>query len=212
MGLACTFISCKDDDDANQPNPVPPVTYADYTNLKVGNYWIYQRYEVDSNGNGTATTKYDSCFVEKDTIINAKIYHKVVRPSLTNSNSPDIYFLRDSLHYTINHIGGIMLSTMDFINTFESSYYILVPDNDTVAYISRKMADPNVSITVPAGTYLTINSKKTYVMYYPFNGAGTYRHMHSRYAKNVGLILETFPFYASNPIYTERRLVSYHLN
>jgi len=47
------------------------VTQADYYQLKVGNYWIYQSYQIDSNGVATPENLWDSAHIEKDTIIRA---------------------------------------------------------------------------------------------------------------------------------------------
>ncbi|MEY4934662.1 MAG: hypothetical protein RIS64_1021, partial [Bacteroidota bacterium] len=58
-----------------------PTTYASYSKLAVGNYWIYQQFNVDSNGNGTPTNVYDSVFVEKDTVINNHTYFKLYKPT-----------------------------------------------------------------------------------------------------------------------------------
>jgi len=56
------------------------VVYPDFAMLKVGNYWIYQYFDIDSLGNATATNTYDSCYVEKDTTINGKTYFKIYKP------------------------------------------------------------------------------------------------------------------------------------
>jgi hypothetical protein len=55
------LISCsKDSDPLPEPNPV----FADF---KPGSYWIYQQFIIDSSGYETATDKFDSCYVVKDT-------------------------------------------------------------------------------------------------------------------------------------------------
>src|SRR5688572_1824471 len=76
--MAAFAISCDDDEDDNcTPNP-PNIVYSDYSQLKVGNYWIYQRFNFDFAGNETATMTFDSCYVEKDTVINNVAYVKLV--------------------------------------------------------------------------------------------------------------------------------------
>jgi hypothetical protein len=207
--MAVFAISCDDDDNVT-PGP-PNVVYSDYSSLKVGNYWVYQRFNIDNAGNETATTTFDSCYVEKDTVINGITYMKLVKPGFDPSVM-DIFYLRDSLHYTVNHLGEKILSSIDFISILTSYYHTVNGGTDTVAYITRKMADLNMVITVPAGTYTTINSKLTYDMYPTFTSGGDPRYMHSRYAKDIGIVLESLPFYVSTPAYSERRLVRFSIN
>src|SRR5688500_17959960 len=75
--LSLTVSSCKKEKEISPP---PAKTYPDYSALKPGNYWIYERFDVDSNGNATPTGIYDSCYVEKDTQINGRTYMKYVEP------------------------------------------------------------------------------------------------------------------------------------
>lgn len=102
LAMSLCFISCKKKDAA-------PV-YPDYTQLKVGNYWIYERFLIDTAGNESPYSNtgptYDSCFVEKDTVMSGKTYFKLWR---TNAiGIPYCSFLRDSLSYTIDQYGLIV--------------------------------------------------------------------------------------------------------
>jgi hypothetical protein len=204
--------SCKKEKDEV---PVPPasqpqVTYDNYSNLKVGNYWIYQEFSVDSLGNGPATSDFDSCYVEKDTSMNGKMYHKLVTESPAHFPYQEIILLRDSLSYTVNVQGMIRFSSTDFTSVF-NHYYLMNP-SDTTAEVSSVMINDPVSTIVPAGSFSTLDFRTTYNMHPPYAAAGHMRYMHARYAKNIGLVAETQRFFAGSPNYTERRLVRYHLN
>jgi hypothetical protein len=206
--LSVIVFSCKKDED----NSVPaPIVYDNYSQLKVGNYWIYQRFDVDSSGNATPATEYDSCYVEKDTLINNITYYKMIRP---NPYIPlaSAFFLRDSLHYVVDYKGKILFSSMDFTTTFEDFYQFGGGNSDTVCHAVRKMTEKDWNVTTPAGTYVTSNSKLIYNMYPAYSFAGNVRTMNTCYSKNIGIVKETLPFFASNPNYIERRLVRYHLN
>ena len=205
--ISFSLVSCDDEDNPQTVNP--PTVYDNYAQLKTGNYWIYQHYLVDSLGNGSPLQEFDSCYVEKDTVINGNTFYKVIRPDDLTLEA-DVFYWRDSLSYLVTPEGKLVFSSEDFTTIFDSSYYV-VNTNDTVTKITTKMADPNQSISVPAGTFNTINRKATYLMYNNWASAGTYRYRHTRYALNVGIVAETFPFFVSNPFYTERRLVRYHL-
>lgn len=75
MKKACLFLpvlmlislfSCNKSDEND---PQPPAS-EDFMALKVGNYWIYQNYDIDTNGVATPTDDWDSAYISKDTLIN----------------------------------------------------------------------------------------------------------------------------------------------
>lgn len=208
MIVAMTFLStsCKKE---STPEPVNNnvIVYPDFSMLDTGNYWIYQRFLIDSIGNETPQSIYDSCYIEKDTLINGKTYYKYYDPYLSSMSSK---CLRDSLHYVIDSSGDIVLSTSDF-STVLSVHYSTV-SSDTVCRIERKMEDKNQSVQTGAGTFTTINAKITYYMYPGWDYAGSVRYRNIRYAEGIGKVTETLPFFVSSPNYTERRLVRYHVN
>jgi hypothetical protein len=206
--LTVSAIAISSCDDENNPSPqIPPKDYANYSALKVGNYWIYQHFMLDSLGNSSSLPTIDSCYIEKDTVINTYTYFKLWGPDQITQTLAFGY-VRDSLHYTVNSEGVILLSSEDFSTVFEDRYMIL-PNTDTVCRITAKMDDLNQAITVPAGTFNTINYKQTYDMFGNWAAAGDPRFRHRRYAENKGMINETLNFYSSQPTYTERRLIRY---
>lgn len=194
--------ACKKD------NTTDTQTYPDYAMLTPGNYWIYERFSVDSNGNGSGTGLYDSCYVEKDTIINGNTYAKVHR-ALDSGSTNGPLLLRDSLHYIVTFNGAIIFSSEDFTTTF--SYLVLTSPTDTISEISSAMANKDMPFTTPAGTFVTSDFRTTYHMHHPYTDHGTNRYLHTRYAKNVGIVSETLPFYYFPTNYTERRLIRYHV-
>ena len=212
LAASCAVLlicSCeKDDQDDNQVTP-PPIVYDNYSQLRVGNYWIYQRFEVDSLGNGTPTSVYDSCYVEKDTLINNQVYFKVYRPQPASPNQSYSY-LRDSLHYTVNPLGEIVFSSLDFTTIFQDQYFI--NGIDTMHRYTTRMADQNLLVSTPAGNLVTSNFKKNYEMFGGMAVNGLNRPINTRYTKDVGMVTETLIFFSAQTTYFERRLVSYHLN
>ncbi|MES2567328.1 MAG: hypothetical protein V4565_10700 [Bacteroidota bacterium] len=222
FGLLITivFIACKKD-TINEPETPEQVsastTYPNYSNLKIGNYWIYQRFELDGSGGETPLAIIDSCYIEKDTLINSNTYFKYVSPNfgvtITPSNSTSFVaeFFRDSLSYIISSTGRIEFSSQDFTTIFYSYYGIAGP-NDTICRVECQMKDQNVSVTTPAGTFVTSNFKETQYMYpnYMMNGAIKYRSR--RYAENIGKVTQEWYLFAITPTRWERRLIRYHLN
>ena len=189
------------------------ITYAKYLPLKVGNYWVYERYNIDTTGVATATGVFDSCYIEKDTLINGQTYYKQIRPSYPFTSFIDYSFIRDSLGYILGTNGGIPVSFQDF-TTIISHYYQISGASDTILEATTKMADKDFIVTTPAGTFTTLSVKTTYNFYPNYAGTQNPRYMDTRYAENVGIVTETLPFYAGNPNpnYLERRLIRFNLN
>jgi hypothetical protein len=193
-------------------------TYPNYANLKAGNYWIYERFEIDPSGNATSIHIIDSCYVEKDTLINGYLSYKYSLPggypNIGTNQSPNVFvYLRDSLSYLIDaKHGDILFSSEDFTTLFVTSTYVQ-PPNDTVYVYQQKMGDKDVNITTPAGTFITSSMKGIYKMYPNYNPcANNLRTIDTRYAQNVGKISEGFQFFAGNCNHWERRLIRYHFN
>ena len=206
MTLVMMVCSCKKDKETG----TTPVTYPNYSQFKVGTYWVYERYFIDSEGHASPMNVFDSCYVQKDTVINNLTYIKMFRPDpyypeMSNS------FVRDSLHYIVAPGGKILFSSKDFQTVFESKYITSSP-YDTITFETVKMEDKDVTFITPAGAFVTCDHRSTYHMYPNWSSAGNPRYLHQRYAENVGIVAETFPFFVSSPNYTERRLVRYHIN
>jgi hypothetical protein len=206
MMLAFAAIFNSSCDKENPGEPI--VTYPDYGKLKVGNYWIYQHFQVDSNGVATPLDVFDSCYVEKDTILDGVTYVKMVRPPIIPTLG-NFQLLKDSLHYIVNNGGRIVFSSEDFTSSLYN-YTSIRYNGDTIYTVNVKMEDINEVVTTPAGDFATLNYKATYQMN-PQYSLYHLRFIHNRYAKDIGMVVETFPFFSSQPTTTERRLVRYYL-
>ena len=223
VASVCLVFACKKDKNSSAPSTsTPPVidspivvsVYDNYTQLTPGNYWIYQDYMLDSaTGAAHPQGTFDSSYVEKDTTINGKVYHKYldVKP-LSGTSHPeyDVSFLRDSLSYTVNEQGIIKFSSQDFSHTFRS--YTYGPNSvtpDTIK-ITEQMGFPNASVTVEAGTFVTSTMRR--ILRYPSNYRyGPTREYDYCYSKKIGLIKETTAIFDAIPQVYERRLVRYHV-
>jgi hypothetical protein len=208
--LCILLFSCKKNDD-NVITTIPTITYQNFSKLDSGNYWIYEEFDVDSNGNATSKNIFDSCWVEKDTSFNGKTYKKTWITNPYNPSLFDISYLRDSLHYIVNANGNILFSSMDFTGILKI-HYNMATVTDTLCKMIKQMTAKNQSFTCPAGIFITSDARETYYMYPSFTFAGNKRYRHFRYAENIGLVSETLYFSLFDPNYVERRLVRYHLN
>lgn len=206
--LSVNISSCKKED---KPEPIEPKTYKNFSQLKVGNYWIYQRFDIDTNGVAVAKNEIDSSYVEKDTIINNTKYYKLVENNQFNMINKDISYRRDSLHYVVNHKGEILFSSEDFTTIFQTSYQF-AGTVDTLCKVENQMVDKDLEVITPAGTFVTSSLRLRYFMYPRFSLGGSIRNRYTRYSENIGVVTETLLFFNVVPDYTERRLVRYKVN
>jgi hypothetical protein len=201
--LALTCWACKDHFTA--PLPV----YDNYSNLEVGNYWIYDIFTLKADGTLIPQNKVDSVYIAKDTLIGTNTYFKYLYPDFPSKLYTHKY-LRDSLHYIVDHQGKILFSSENFTDVLFSTIKLLgPPPADTLCFITAQMTDENYSMSVPAGLFTTKNYKTTYQMHGKWTLNGTFRPVNVRYAKEVGIVEETLPFFIGDPNYTVRRLKRY---
>jgi hypothetical protein len=200
------IVSCKKKETQNA-SPVKP-SPTDYVKLKPGNYWIYREYMVtDTSETDQMIT--DSLYVEKDTLIAGKTYHKLVRPSHWD-NTPQVSYLTDSLDYIIDYTGRIHFSANDFTTIFYSGW--IMATADTVAKVTKKMTDKDVAVATPAGVFITSSFTTSYAIYKEFNPNEAVEHWRTRYARGIGMVTEVLAMYAfdENTAW-ERRLVRWHV-
>nr|MBK9652361.1 hypothetical protein [Bacteroidota bacterium] len=76
--VSLMVISCKKD-KTTETNPVitESTNYKFQLPLAIGNYWVYETVEVDSNGTAVPYGNLDSCYVSGDTLIGNKTYFKL---------------------------------------------------------------------------------------------------------------------------------------
>ncbi len=207
IATACLAVACK---DKGTPEPEPE-HYDNYTQLKVGNYWVYQIFDVDSLGQGPPLNEYDSCSITKDTVINGNRYYYLSSLIPLNDKIHN-HWLRDSLHYLVDDAGSIRFSSKDFTTAFSTVVTAMGTPPDTMAVAKEQMESGATYYNTPAGPYTTLNFKTTYEMYPGYQIYGKHRYLHQRHAKDIGIVSATIPFFAGQARYRERRLIRYHLN
>ncbi|MGZ5244502.1 MAG: hypothetical protein ACXWDO_01555 [Bacteroidia bacterium] len=204
----CVFSCKKNKDPEIKPEP-RPVTYPDFSQLKVGNYWVYQWFDVDENGKDSATLDFDSSYVEKDTIIRNNKYFKI--RTVGDIALVPVSFLRDSLHYLINQNGNILFSSEDFNRIFYTYYPEGLP-GDTICRVDLQTEEAKTQFQVPAGNLTTRNTKYTYSFYPKYTYGRNPRFTYNRYAENIGLVSEGMLWGVMDQGYSEKRLIRYKVN
>lgn len=197
--LLC-FCACKKEKDA-EPTPaaVTPTSTTNYYPLTVGSYWIYERFQMDTNGIETVVSV-DSSYISGDTIINGDTFTVFVG---TFIDPAGIYCRRDSAGYILDQYGVIQFSSTNYTDTLRVGS---TPGYYTFFY---KMISP-VNISTPAGTFLASDFLATINITQPGYLWDTTRYIHNYYSDGIGLIRET-AFFLSNPNYDGRRLVRYQI-
>jgi len=180
-----------------------------YAFLKVGNYWIYERYTEDNMGNITSMNIIDSCFVEKDTLMNNKKFYKLVGPQphgIIISNT----YIRDSSNYLVNHKGQILYSSQNFEDTFYQFY--VEQYDDTICKGFVKMDEQELTTTLPFGDFVTNSQMTTYLIYPKFVTLSNIKHSDIKFSNKIGIISETFPPLIRSDKKIKRLLIRYNLN
>jgi len=187
----------------------PVESKSSYAPLAIGNYWIYQNFNVDEAGIETATSIVDSVTVTRDTVVNSQTYYVLEGTNQPfNENRGVIDLLRDSSGYLVNRNGLIRFAENDF--TKELARKVEIQNGDTLFTLVYQMEKQPLRAVVPAGTFDVLNYRGT--LNYPttISGLNNPRYINIQYANNVGKVSETILFY-SDPRTIEKRLVRYHI-
>jgi hypothetical protein len=195
--LSILTFSCK-----KSSNETTSSTTVDYYKLKVGNYWIYQSFKLDSNGVATPQNNFDSAYIEKDTMIRGNNYYKLWENHYVLGNTQFPSYIRDSSGYLVNSSGYRLCSDNDFTDTLGV---------DTIqAALFRgyiKMTGKDSVVTVPAGSFPSITVRMKVVLTNPAT-PHPIRYIYDVYGKNIGRI-KTHNFYFNTYQQFEGRLVRY---
>ena len=177
--------------------------YPNYSQLAEGNYWVYERYELDTNGNETALGQIDTIFIEKDTLIESVRFFKRVTHNFDGSKNSA--FLRDSLSCLVSHQGVIIFSSSIF------NEYLFIDTTGVEYDIKSRMIDKDLQVTVPAGTYITSCFQNIFDYKPPLHPDEKQFVFNSRYSENVGLVYQEI--YQSTVSYTIgiRKLIDFHI-
>jgi len=178
--------------------------YVDYYQLKVGNYWIYEGFTIDSTGVATSTGKFDSAYIEKDTIIRGYTFYKLYERPFAYLLTSELSLVRDSSGYLVNNYGKILSSNNDFSNV------LFTDTSNSILYIGYlKMTGKDSVVSCPSGDYQTITSRLKVVPTQP-NDTHPIRYSYSVYARSIGKI-KSHGFFYSGYKTMESRLLRYHV-
>lgn len=205
--------SCKKDKDVGPiVNNNPSTTSNTYSfPLTIGSYWIYESVNMDSSYNITSTQGIDSVFIAKDTIVNGSHYFQKRIINVNSGSSYAInYFIdtlkvvRDSAGYIVDQFGKYIKHD-DFTNILNTSTY----SQPQYTIVSR-MTNKDSAVTVPAGTFTSINYQSKLSIQEPIYVGNRTKYSNDIMANNVGVILQTACYFQS-PTKLGIQLLRYHI-
>ena len=195
LAMLAMLISCTKD---NEPSK------SDYIQLKTGNYWVYQAFEVRGDTVEELLPYTDSTYIEKDTVINGNVYFKfMLQSSVTGDYNPS--FARDSAGCLVNEHGEITFSSTNFTDTLS------IHTEEHLLRATLMMDEGDSVVTVPAGTFNTLFCHTRIKMHNPEYEYGV-RHQGSFWAEGVGCVKQTAVSLGSRDMYIDTRLVRYHVH
>jgi len=200
--LLVAVVSCKKEKEEVTQVPTP-----DYLNLKVGNYWVYEYWRIDTTGFTEKLQVTDCAYIHRDTAINGYTYFiKISNPIQTGkgpvavpAEQPEIQIIRDSSGYLVDDSGKILFAQNDFTSVLDTGSI-----GDLLWYDS-KMTGKDSLVSLGSVNYTTRSLCQTF---YPMDPAYPWgvRKAYNIYAKNTGLIFYNYWFYYAGTSY-EARLI-----
>jgi hypothetical protein len=190
-----SFMACQKE---NASTSTITINTENYFPMKVGNYWIYVNSEVSSTGVETVNEGLDSVFIEKDTIVNSKLFYKFVTYNTKYKTYSKGRLLRDSLQNIFTEKDKIIFSAKNFKDTFEFDY------NNIELFKTKyyKMEKEN-NIVSSTGTYNCLDYRLTAILKQPALDGDTVRYCHTYYSNNIGLLQKKAGFISSRAFLKE---------
>lgn len=189
-------VSCNKNDSESD---LIPVTQADYMQLKIGNYWVYEWYRTDSTGQEIPTNQTsDSSIIIGDTNIQDILYYKLLSMKYSH-----ITYIRDSSGYLINLEGEILFSDHDLINIIRIDTI-----GPGIAYVEYTMHINDSIIETPIGVQPTLELRGKVIPVDPQYPHGI-NYTHYYYADGYGMVKSSSYYFSSPHIRIGQRLISF---
>lgn len=126
---------------------------SNYAPMSIGNYWIYDRFNTDIDGNLVFTGQ-DSVVIVGDTVINGYTFHQqssfIVGANSTGTSLAGFGAYRDSSGYLINSEGSILFSATDTDDSLD--FFVQELPGFVVWHISSMNLTPQ-AVSVEAGNF-----------------------------------------------------------
>ncbi len=191
------FLSCSE--TAVEPS-IETESIEDYSQLEVGNYWVYDWYEIDGTSGEATYRSSDSLYIRTDTLINGRQYFIKSGTFLGTPNYSVIQF--DSANALYSYPDRMIFTLDSALKTT-----VDIPSTSPIAIGEYGLLSESETVQVPAGTFNCLNyfgTTESLDSEYPHG----IRINSNHYAKHVGLV-KTLTQFHSSPNDLEMRLRSF---
>lgn len=205
--LMSVMIACKKD---KEEVPVDDPVYHAYSNLKIGNLWMYENFSSNHPDSLVSDSTFERVVIVSDTIIRGKRYF-IRAIDFLPAGGRRYEYVRDSANYILS----IKLNSSTAYNEFCSTPYdTLKSCNGFFDCYTLYMAGYD-TVVLPVGTFfqalsyhVTINYSSNSTIYYDSGDEGYY------YAEHYGMIMRRSKIISRSQwgdFYNvhEKRLISY---
>jgi len=191
--FAALFAACSDDDN----NQNQAENQKEFFNLKVGNMWVYKRYQSDNEGNNPVFQNIiDTIRITGKKIVAGQEYYHIDH---SLSSEDDQYWRINEMEYLIDTIGNVIHPGKDI--NFTSSIVTYHGKIDYKSETSKNLTvEGNDFFVVPYSGYFTPYSESIY--------SGKVSAI--EYQEGVGIVINNRRYIAGQK-YIEDRLISYDL-
>ncbi len=204
------LISCKkDDDEESAPQqPGQPLAVSTFSNLAVGNYWVYERRQVDSvDAEVGQPVRIDSLFVIGDTLLGGQTF-SMIRLGVNGQPGSGVrYYWRDSADCILDHYGHTVFRSTGFGEVF---YTESTPIGAGALDINYSVSSSTVPISVPAGGFTTYQVVGECVSTSPYPPVPAWKSPRSYWTPGTGRV-KWYEYYAIAPLGYRYELVRYHV-
>lgn len=209
--LVCVtaLISCKKDDDeeAAPQQPGQPVAVSTFSNLAVGNYWVYERRQVDSvDVDQGQPVRIDSLFVIGDTLLGGQTF-SMIRLGVNGQPGSGVrYYWRDSADCILDHYGHIVFRSTGFDEVFYSDQGAALAG----LIIAYSVSSAVVPISVPAGNFDTYRVLGDCISSGTFPVVPEWKFPRAYWSVGLGRV-KWYEYYSAAPLGYRYELVRYHV-
>lgn len=192
--LSLVTIACQYD------NPDTIYSISAFTNLKVGNYWVYEEIKRDLT-NGITSSHYELVSVDGIESQRGNDYF-VISGHAIGTRYPYKLLVRDSANHLVNNHGAILLTQLA-----DRPIHVHVASQD---YSIASTIVKEESLTIGQNTFAEILNRQDEITFRREPLLGLTIHNDNQYARSVGLIRQTATSVSVNShIVFERKLIEW---
>ena len=206
--FVASFASCKKDEDPEDApvQPAAPLEVSAFSNLTVGNYWVYERRQVDSLDVDQGTpVRLDSLYVIGDTLLNGNAF-TMIRLGANGLPGGVRYYWRDSADCILDLNGYTVFRSSGFDQVFFSDQGAAMAG----LVIDYSVSSAVVPISVPAGNFNTYRVLGLCTSSGTFPVVPEWKYPRAYWNEGTGRV-KWYDYYMAGPLGYRYELVRYHV-